>query len=60
MQNVVRKQSTINALPLWQAAREREFRELPYPAKRLARQIGYEPELARLVAELAGLKGGWS
>jgi hypothetical protein len=33
---------------------------LPYPAKRLARQIGIEPELANILAELAGLKGGRS
>ena len=49
-----------NNLALWRAARARRFRELPYPAKRLARQFGYEPELANLIAELAGLIGGRS
>ncbi len=58
MQKIVRKQTAINTLPLWQSAREREFRELPYPAKRLARQIGCEPELANLIAELTGLGNG--
>ncbi len=58
MQNVVRKHFAFNGLPLWAASRERRFRELPYPAKRLARQIGCEPELASLIAELADLKGG--
>ncbi len=58
MHNVKHRAQSFNTLPLWQAARARRFRELPYPAKRIARQIGCEPELANLITELAGLKGG--
>ncbi len=58
MCNVRHSAQSSNDLPLWKAARARRFRDLPFPAKRLVRHIGYEPETARLVAELAGLKGG--
>ncbi len=58
MKHIRRNQQSFNSLPLWQSARERRFHELPLPAKRLARQLGYEPETARLVAELAGLGSG--
>jgi hypothetical protein len=57
MRNVKHHAPSINDLPLWRAAGARRFRALPYPAKRLARQIGCEPETARLIAELAGLQG---
>ncbi len=56
--NIRSKSRSFKSTPLWQAARERLFRELPYPAKRLARQIRCEPELAILIAELAGLGDG--
>jgi len=58
MRNVKHRAPSFNDLPLWRAAGARRFRDLPYPAKRLARQIGCEPELANLIAELAGLNGG--
>ena len=58
MRNVRHSAQSSNDLPLWRAARARRFRDLPLPAKRLARQIGCEPEVADLIAELAGLKGG--
>ena len=57
MRHITRKPEPFNNLPLWCAAGARRFRELPYPAKRIARQIGCEPELANLIAELAGLTG---
>ena len=60
MKHITRKSEPFNNLPLWRAAGARRFRELPYPAKRLARQIGCEPELANLIAELAGLTRGRS
>ncbi len=59
MHNIKHRTQSFNVLPLWQAARARRFRDLPLPAKRLARQLGYEPETARLIAELAGLGNGW-
>jgi hypothetical protein len=58
MRKIVRKAQPYNTLPLWQAARERHLRELPYAARRISQNLGVEPETARLVAELAGLKGG--
>ena len=60
MRNLKHSAPPFNDLPLWRAARARRFCDLPVPAKRLARQIGCEPEVVRLVAELAGLKGGSS
>ena len=56
--NIRRTHQSFKSTSLWQAARARRFLELPYPAKRLARQIGCEPELAILIAELAGLGDG--
>ena len=58
MRTVKHSAPPINDLPLWRAAGTRRFRELPYPAKRIARRFGCEPELASLIAELADLKGG--
>jgi len=58
MRHVRRNHQSFKSTPLGRAAGARRFRDLPYPAKRLARQIGCEPELANLIAELAGLKGG--
>ena len=57
MRKIYRKQEPFNTLPLWEAVRERRRRDLPYPAKLLAERFGCEPSVARLVAELAGLKG---
>ena len=50
MQNVVRKHIAINTLPLWQAARQREFRALSYAERKLANELGVEPHVARLLA----------
>ena len=59
MRNVVRKRTAINALPLWQAAREREFRALTYAERKLAEEFGFEPHIARLYAMQAYGSGGW-
>ncbi len=53
MRNVVRKQTAINTLPLWQAAREREFRALSYAERKLAEEFGVDPHIARLLAAQA-------
>jgi len=58
MRFVKHRALSINELPLWKCARERHLRELPYPARRISQNFGLEPATARLVAELAGLKGG--
>ena len=55
MTNIPKKQLPYNTLPLWQAERQRRYRELPYAAKRLATNMHVEPEVARLIADLACL-----
>ncbi len=50
MQNVVRKHIAFNSVPLWQAARDREFRALSYVEQKLAEQFGVDPHIARLLA----------
>ena len=59
MRNVVRKHTTINALPLWKAAREREFRSLSYAERKLAEEFGFEPHVAKFYATQAYGCGGW-
>ena len=58
MRKIVRNVEPYNTLPLWQAARQQRFRQLPYAARRVSQNFGLEPATARLIAELAGLKGG--
>lgn len=45
-----------NTLPLWRSAREREYRALPYPAKRLVQRYGYAPADALMLARIIGWK----
>ena len=54
MRNITGKTSDYNTLPLWQAAREREYRALPYPAKRLMAMYGLELGEALRMAERIG------
>ena len=58
MRYVKHRATSINDLPLWRAARERQLRELPYAARRVSDRFRLEPATARLIAELAGLNGG--
>jgi hypothetical protein len=54
MRKISRKPSHDNTLPLWRAAQEREFRALPYPAKRLVTRYGIAPDDAMRLAERIG------
>ncbi len=53
MQNVVRKHTPFNTLPLWKAARDREFRALSFAERRMAERYGVDPHTARLLASHA-------
>jgi hypothetical protein len=44
--------------PLWQAARDREFRALSYAERKLANELGVELHIARLLAMQAYGNGG--
>ncbi len=57
MTKIDRHSLSYNRLPLWQVVSERQYRELPYPARRLARRLGCDPSVARLVCEHAGIGG---
>ena len=57
MCKVATNQLPFNSLPLWQAAQQREYRALSYPAKKLAMRFGLSHSEARLLAQLSGLKG---
>ena len=59
MQKIVRKHIAFNSLPLWQAARQREFRALTYAERKLAQELGVDPHVARLLAAQAYGGGGW-
>lgn len=55
---LTRNTKPFNSTPLWQAAREREFRALSYAERKLAQELGVEPHVARLLAMQAYGKGG--
>jgi len=50
MRNVKHRAPSFNSLPLWQAARDREFRALSYTERKLADEFGVDPHIARLLA----------
>ena len=56
MRRIPVKQLPFNTLPLARAARERELRELPYFARKLAIAHGLEASDARRRAELNGYR----
>jgi len=59
MQNVVRKHTPFNTLPLWKAARDREFLALSYAERKLAEEFCLEPHVAKFYAMQAYGSGGW-
>ena len=58
MGNVKHRAPSFNTLPLWQAAREREFRALSYAERKLAEEFGVDPHITRLLALQAYGNGG--
>jgi hypothetical protein len=56
MRKIDRNAACDNTLPLWQATLQREYRALPYPAKRLVARYGIAPDEALRLAE----RIGWS
>ena len=54
---IAKQQLSFNTLPLWQAARQQRYRQLPLAARRLVDRYGLEPESAALLCELANLGG---
>ncbi len=53
MRNVKHRAPSFNTLPLWQAARQREFLALSYAERKLAKEFGVEPHVARVLAAQA-------
>ncbi len=58
MRYVKQRASSFNSLPLWQAARQREFRSLSYAERKLAEEFGFEPHVAKFYAMQAYGGGG--
>ena len=50
MRRINRNSEPFNSTPLFQAARQREFRALSYAERKLANELGVEPHIARLLA----------
>ena len=50
MKHITRTTEPFNSTPLWQTAREREFRALSYAERKLAQELGVDPHVARLLA----------
>jgi len=59
MHSINRTTESFNSTPLFQAAREREFRSLTYAERKLAKELGVELHVARLLATQAYGSGGW-
>jgi hypothetical protein len=58
MPNVKHRAPSFNTLPLFQAARDREFRALSYAERKLAKEFSVDPHIARLLAAQAYGSGG--
>lgn len=55
MKNLRVSQLDFNDLPLWQAVRERELRQLNPGARRIALRHGLSASMAQLIAAQAGI-----
>ena len=53
MRYIRRTHKSFKLTPLWQAAREREFRALTYTERKLAEEFGVDPHIARVLAAQA-------
>ncbi len=58
--NIRSKSHSFKSTPLlWLAVRESEFRALTYAERKLAKEFGFEPHVARFYATQAYGSGGW-